>query len=78
MFRIKMVIVVGILFLLFSRNAYAYLDPGSGSIIFQILIGFLAATLFTLKLYWNKFIVLFKGKGSQRSNNKDSKKPSES
>lgn len=32
----------------------AYLDPGSGSMILQILAGGLAAVAVTLKLQWNR------------------------
>jgi methenyltetrahydromethanopterin cyclohydrolase len=34
----------------------AYLDPGSGSMILQILAGGLAAVAVTAKLYWNKVL----------------------
>lgn len=34
----------------------AYLDPGSGSMILQILAGGLAAVAVTAKLYWNKIL----------------------
>ena len=39
---------------LFSTNAYAYLDPGTGSIILQAILGFIAASLATLSFYWGK------------------------
>jgi hypothetical protein len=34
----------------------AYLDPGSGSMILQILAGGLAAVAVTAKLYWNRLL----------------------
>jgi hypothetical protein len=34
----------------------AYLDPGSGSMILQILAGGVAAVAVTAKLYWNKVL----------------------
>jgi hypothetical protein len=34
----------------------AYLDPGSGSMILQILAGGVAAVAVTAKLYWNKIL----------------------
>ena len=34
----------------------AYLDPGSGSMIAQILAGGLAAVAVTSKLYWNRIL----------------------
>jgi hypothetical protein len=38
--------------LVFPDKAYAYLDPGTGSYIVQILIGTLISALFTVKLFW--------------------------
>jgi hypothetical protein len=37
-------------------NLFAYLDPGSGSMILQIIAGGLAAVAVTAKLYWNKIL----------------------
>jgi hypothetical protein len=34
----------------------AYLDPGSGSMILQIIAGGLAAVAVTAKLYWRKLL----------------------
>jgi hypothetical protein len=34
----------------------AYLDPGSGSMIAQIIAGGLAAVAVTAKLYWNRLL----------------------
>ena len=57
--RISM--ISGMLFPLFSilllsrgffvSDAYAYLDPGTGSVIIQAVIGTIAAVLITLKIY---------------------------
>ena len=38
-----------------SANAYAYLDPGIGSMIIQALLGVLAAVGAYITLYWKKF-----------------------
>ncbi len=37
-----------------TNHAFAYLDPGTGSIILQAILGFIAAALATLSFYWNK------------------------
>ena len=60
--RISM--ISGMLFPLFSilllsrgffvSDAYAYLDPGTGSVILQALIGVIAGVLIALKIYWYK------------------------
>jgi len=42
------------LHLTLSPNAYAYLDPGTGSYIFQVLIATFIGALFTIKMYWQK------------------------
>lgn len=46
-------------FLLVSTiPAYAYLDPGSGSMLLQVLLGGVAALAVILKFYWNRFLSL--------------------
>jgi uncharacterized YccA/Bax inhibitor family protein len=43
----------------FSMPAYAYLDPGTGSIILQLLLGGTAGLLMVGKLYWHKLKSIF-------------------
>jgi hypothetical protein len=38
----------------FVSDAYAYLDPGTGSYILQIILAGVAASLFVVKLFWAK------------------------
>ena len=37
-----------------TANAHAYLDPGTGSILLQGLIGAVASGMFIAKMYWAK------------------------
>ena len=53
------------LFLLNTSNAYAYLDPGSASIISQIIIFILAFFVGTFKKVKNFFNKLFKRKNKK-------------
>ena len=46
-------------FFFLSNNAYAYLDPGSGTIILQAILGFLAAVLANASYYWTKLKIFF-------------------
>lgn len=39
---------------LFVSDAYAYLDPGTGSLVIQVIIGALVGLGITLKIYWYK------------------------
>ena len=37
-----------------SPKFYAYIDPGTGSFIIQLLLGFLFGGLFAIKLFWSR------------------------
>lgn len=45
--------------IILASSAFAYLDPGSGSYILQVLIGFALAGIYALKHYWAKIRNLF-------------------
>ena len=50
-------IVLIVLFLaVINETAYAYVDPGSGSYMFQLIMGFLLGLIFTVKNYWRSNI----------------------
>ena len=56
--RLNLFVLFLIVFLLtgvFVSDAYAYIDPGSGSIIIQIIVGALVGVGVTIKLYWHRF-----------------------
>jgi hypothetical protein len=39
---------------IFVSDAYAYLDPGTGSLVIQMLVGALAGVGITLKVFWHR------------------------
>ena len=47
-------------FFLFTSSAHAYLDPGTGSIILQAIIGAFAAFFSTLYIFWAKVKIFFR------------------
>jgi hypothetical protein len=47
-------VIAGLCWVASAGHAQAYLDPGAGSFILQILIGSIAGGLVVLKLYWEK------------------------
>ena len=50
-----------ILFLIiFPKQVLAYLDPGTGSYVFQILIAVLLGSAFAIKIFWVKIINFIK------------------
>ena len=45
---------------LFSPDAQAYLDPGSGSYLFQIIIGVVLGAGVALRMFWHRIIAVFR------------------
>lgn len=50
-----------------SSPACAYLDPGTGSMVFQAAIALFLGAAATGKLWWHKLKELFSGKSSCKS-----------
>jgi len=51
--------IVTELFML-SDSVFAYLDPGTGSMLVQLLVGGFAAVGVALKLYWHRILRLLR------------------
>lgn len=47
------IIITSLLLLMFT-DAAAYLDPGTGSMLLQVILGGVAAVAVAIKLYWHK------------------------
>ena len=43
-----------------GHPAHAYLDPGTGSILLQMLLGGVAGGIVIVKLYWHRLTSFFK------------------
>jgi len=54
---------------LFVSDAYAYIDPASGSMFIQVIIGALVGVGITMKLYWAKIRFKFSTIRANRSKN---------
>jgi hypothetical protein len=65
-FKAVLIIIVILLFGLI-RKAHAYIDPGTGSYIIQVIIGCLMGAAFALKVYWKKVKVYFSNLFSKRT-----------
>lgn len=48
--------------LLVSSDAFAYVDPGTGSLLIQWLFGIVMASLAVVNIYWHRFKAFFTGK----------------
>lgn len=52
-------ILAVVLLLLMFTDAVAYLDPGTGSMLLQVILGGIAAVGVAVKLYWHKLRAAF-------------------
>ena len=61
-YLINFSIILLLFIFLFTRNSYAYLDPGTASMILQAIIGIVAATMTFIVVYWRKIKNYIKNK----------------
>ncbi|MDP2671617.1 MAG: hypothetical protein Q8P13_04150 [bacterium] len=62
------------LFALFTKPAHAYLNPGTGSVLFQFMIIGIAGGLFTVKTYWSSIKTFFSRFTQKKTATKNGKK----
>lgn len=70
--KIRIFVYGALLFLLFPRQAHAYLDPGTGSYFFQMLIAGLLGSLFFVKSIIKGVKEFFKSISKKRTSSRES------
>lgn len=68
---IAVFVIVVWLVLVCARPAYAYLDPGSGGMMIQLLLGGFAGAAVLVRLYWRQLLVRVGLRKSDLSNETD-------
>ncbi len=66
-----LILIVLFLSLIAPSVAFAYLDPGSGSMLLQLVLGGLAGLAVIAKLYWHRLLALFGMSAQQEENDSD-------
>ena len=66
----KLISLTFVIFLSNSNYAFAYLDPGTGSIILQAILGAIAAGLTFFTNFWQKVKNFFKKFFKKKDNKK--------
>jgi len=56
------IVLVLVACLSIAPPAYAYLDPGTGSMLISAVLGVAAALALAVKMFWYRLIGLFRGK----------------
>lgn len=69
---LPIILILSFLFV-FPREVYAYIDPGSGSYLTQVILGFVFGGLFMIKIYWNKIKHVFFKTHSEKKDNQNSR-----
>ena len=57
---------------LMSPSAHAYLDPGSGSMMLQLLLAGLAGMALGAKMFWRRILAFFRRSKQEPPDNKQS------
>ncbi|GJL64986.1 hypothetical protein [Candidatus Nitrospira salsa] len=55
----SLVMLMQLFQLIMSSHAFAYIDPGTGSYLFQMLMAGLLGSMFALKMMWRNIRVYF-------------------
>lgn len=45
--------------MIYARDAFAYIDPGTGSFVLQVIIGALLGVAFAIKSFWKNVKAFF-------------------
>ena len=53
------VVLILLLVIAFPSPAYAYIDPGSGSMMLQLLFGGVAGAIVSIRLFWSRLSIAF-------------------
>ncbi len=53
-------VLVGAVAFLMPVCALAYIDPGTGSYVLQLIIAALVGASFTIKIFWKKIVRIFR------------------
>jgi len=70
----KIFLTFSIYYFTAESNAYAYLDPASGSIIIQYIVAGLVACMAFMKNFWVKFKYFFNIKNKIQKNKEENSK----
>lgn len=60
-------IVSGLILFALTSNAHAYIDPGTGSVVTTVILGFFAAIAYTFRKYVYQLKDIFSGKKSSET-----------
>ena len=75
MLNVTVIVLAAFLLLNFAGESRAYLDPGSGSMVLQLILGGLAGAMLAIKIFWRRILSMF---GVGKKDNQDEQPPQQS
>lgn len=69
---VNLLSLTAILFLVLPGQLYAYIDPGTGSLIIQTLIAAFVGGIFVIKTYWQKIKAWFSDNPAEKEEEQES------
>ena len=69
---IKTIYLTSMLLIFGTQSAFAYIDPGSGSALMSLVIGFFVASSGVIKTFWYKIVGLLGLSNEKKTSNPDS------
>lgn len=70
----QIILLISAFVIVAPTRAHAYIDPGTGSYFFQILLAAVISGAFGIKIYWQKIRQLFKRPPTPEKNNDSAKR----
>jgi len=67
----KLIFVLCLVFFLFPPRVYAYLDPGTGGYLIQVIVASIAGLGYLVKLNWKKIKSFFSPKDKKEAENEN-------
>ncbi len=74
MTRLSILMLMGVIFLVFVKSVYAYIDPGTGSMLIQAFIAIVAGVSVSIGIFWRRlksFFSRLSGRSTHERNNSD-------
>jgi len=60
MYKFNKILIACFIMFIGTQNAFAYLDPGTGSYIIQVIIALVVGAAFSIKMFWKRIVIFFK------------------
>ena len=70
-------LLLALMMVMTPTTAQAYIDPGSGALVVQLLLGAVATAVVTVKFWWTSFLGLFKKNQPTMNEKKDGRERGE-